>query len=180
MKTRFFLLCFLLPVWLTANSQTEATATCSPVKGGKICYSDEVASVHTESRLFAIINEWANDSFGLDIFYSNVSSNKNRGTVLVSSKMELLLNETERTYIKFRLRINCYDRRYTAEITDIVYQYDPYNDKRIKTYPAESVILNEGRDNSVAIIKAPQLFCEATHDFAEKLLGEIFDATKGK
>jgi hypothetical protein len=167
-------------VWLIANGQTGTTATCSPVKDGKICYSDDVSTTHAESRLYAIISKWANDSFGTDIFYSNVSLNKNRGTVLVSSKMELLLNKTEKTYIKFRLRISCYNKRYTAELTDIVYQYDPYNDKRIKTYPAESVILNEGKSNSVAIIKDPLLFCEATHDFAEKLLGEIFDATKRK
>lgn len=177
MKHRILLYCLLLPAWLAVNGQSSNT--CSPVKNGKICYSDEVeVKTHSKTQLFDTINKWAVDAFGTDIFFSNVSSNKNRGTILVSSKVELLLNETEKTYIKFRLRISCYDKRYTAEMTDIVYQYDPYNDKRIKTYPAENVILNEGRGNSIAIIQNPRLFCEATHDYAEKLLGEIFDATK--
>lgn len=179
MKHKVFLLCLLLPAWLAVNGQSKVT--CSPVKNGKICYSDEVeVSTHSRDRLFEAVNKWATNAYGSDIFFSNVSSNKNRGTILVSSKVELLLNETEKTYLKFRLRISCYDKRYTAEMTDIVYQYDPFNDKRIKTYPAENVILDEGKENTVAIIKDPRLFCEATHDFAEKLLGEIFDAIKKK
>ncbi|MDF9830829.1 DUF4468 domain-containing protein [Parabacteroides sp. PF5-6] len=177
MKHRIFLLCLLLPAWLAAQGQGKTT--CSPVKNGKICYNDEVeAATYTKDRLFESISKWATNAYGTDIFFSNVSANKNRGTILVSSKVELLLSETEKTFVKFRLRICCYDKRYTAEMTDIVYQYDPYNDKRVKTYPAENVILNEGKGNTVALIQDPRLFCEATHDFAEKLLGEIFDATK--
>lgn len=179
MKHKILLLCLLLPAWLVAGSQSNTT--CSPVKNGKICYSDDVeVASHSRAQLFDTINKWAIDAYGSDIFFSNVSSNKNRGTILVSSKVELLLNETDKTYLKFRLRIHCYDKRYTAEITDIVYQYDPYNDKRVKTYPAENVILNEGKSNTIALVKEPLLFCEATHDFAERLLGEIFDAVKKK
>jgi len=171
------LLYMLLSVWFVANSQTKAT--CSPVKNGKICYSDEVKVNNlSESQLFSIINKWAAKTYGSDLFFSNVSSNKGRGTILISSKMELLLGPEERTYIKFRLRIHCHTNYYTVELTDIVYQYDPDNDKRYKTYPAENVIINEGKGNSVSIIKDPKLFCDATHDFAEKQMGEIFDAVK--
>lgn len=179
MKRNIILLfCLLLPAWLAVKGQE---ATCSPMKNGKICYSDEVeVKSRNKKQIFDTLNKWAIDTFGTDIFFSNVSANRTRGTILISSKVDLLLNETESTYLKFRLRIHCYDKRYTAEISEIVYQYDPYNDKRIKTYPAEQVILREGKGNSVAIVKDPLLFCEATHDYAEKLLGEIFDAVMGQ
>jgi len=160
---------------------SQAETTCAPVRNGKICYSDDVAVANmSKERLYNAINKWAVQTYGTDVFFSNVSSNKSRGSILVSSKMELLLNDKDKTFIKFRMRINCLENRYTVEVTDVVYQYDPFNERSYKTYPAENVILNEGKNNSVEIIKDPRLFCEATHDFAEKLMSEVFDATKKK
>lgn len=177
---KILLFCFILAGTWTINAQ-QADVTCSPVKKGKVCYSDEVAVNNlSKERLFEIINKWAVKNYGSDVFFSNVSSNKGRGTILISSKVELLLSEKESTFVKFRMRIHCLDGKYTIDLTDIVYQYDPLNEKRIKTYPAENVILNEGKGNSVESIKNPLLFCEATHDYAEKLMGEVFDAVKRK
>lgn len=167
----------MLTVWLAANSQSAIT--CSPVKNGKICYSDEVTVKSlSQNQLFEIINKWAVKNYGSDVFFSNVSSNKSRSTILISSKVELLLGGKESTFLKFRMRIHCHSGSYHIDLTDIVYQYDPLNEKRFKTYPAENVILNEGKGNTVDIIKNPLLFCEATHDYAEKLMGEVYDAVR--
>ena len=51
------------------------------------------------------------------------------------------------------MRITCFDNRYTIEASDIVYQYDPLNDKKYKTYKAEDVIANNGDSNTIALIK---------------------------
>ncbi|MDL2255846.1 DUF4468 domain-containing protein [Parabacteroides sp. OttesenSCG-928-K15] len=182
---KYFYLFFLLFTTLVVTAENknnipqEEVYTCSPVKNGKICYSDDVSlRTISKGRLFAIISDWAHKNYGSDIFYSNVSANKSRGSILISSKVELLLSETDKTMMKFRMRIQCYDNRYTIEVSDISYQYDPEQTRRIKSYPAEEVILNEGKSNRIAIIKDPVLFCEATYYFAEKLMGEIYDATK--
>lgn len=177
MKNKFLLLCIFLPMWFLGYSQAEET--CAPVKNGKICYSDDVTVGNmSKERLYDAINKWAVKAYGTDVFFSNVSSNKARASILISSKMELLLNEEDKTFIKFRMRINCLENRYTVEVTDIVYQYDPLNGRSYKTYPAENVILNEGKNNSVEIIKDPRLFCDATHDFAQKLMAKVFDIVK--
>lgn len=179
MEKKLGLFLLLLSFCFTGFSQEETT--CAPVKDGKICYSDQVRFKNmSKERLYDAVNKWAAKTYGTDIFFSNVSSNRNRGTVLISSKMELLLNETEKTYIKFRIRINCSENLYTVDITDIVYQYDPYNERRFKTYPAENVILKEGKGNTVEVIKNPLLFCEATHDFAEMQMSDLFEAVTNK
>lgn len=158
-----------------------ADPTCAPVRNGKICYyADEARENQSKNQLFETINQWAVKKYGSDVFYSNVSSNKTKGSVLVSSKIELLLDDTDKTLVKFRMRIQCYNNRYTAEITDITYQYNPDDDKRIRTYPAEDVIIREGKENKVAIIKDPLLFCNATRFLAAGILQEINDITQKK
>ena len=50
------------------------------------------------------------------------------------------------------------------------------NNKKFKTYPAESVIANNGKSNTIALIKDPKLFCNATFFFVENLFADILDA----
>ena len=76
------------------------------------------------------------------------------------------------------MRITCFDNRYTIEASDIVYQYDPLNDKKYKTYKAEDVIANNGDSNTIALIKDPKLFCNATFFFVENLFADVFDAAQ--
>lgn len=174
-----FLLC-LLPAIGMGQGHKGAVKACAPMKNGKVCYSDEVEMKNTtQMELFNAINKWAVKTYGRDIFLSNLSSNKNNGTILISSKIEMLLEDVDKTQIKFKMRINCYPNKYTAEISDIVYQYDVDGTKRYKTYPAESVIANNGKSNTIAAIHDPVLFCNATFFFMENLLGDVFEAAKG-
>ena len=144
-----------------------------------VCYSDDVEIENTSKlEIFNAINAWAKKSYGKDVFLSNVNSNKNKGTIFVSSKVELLLNDTDKTIIKYKMRITCFDNRYTIEASDIVYQYDPLNDKKYKTYKAEDVIANNGDSNTIALIKDPKLFCNATFFFVENLFADVFDAAQ--
>ena len=83
---------------------------------------------------------------------------------------------TDKTIIKYKMKINCHDNCYSAEVSNIVYQYDPQNNKKFKTYSAESVIANNGKSNTVALIKDPKLFCNATFFFVENLFADILDA----
>ncbi|MDH6534414.1 DUF4468 domain-containing protein [Parabacteroides sp. 52] len=179
MKRILLLLLILLPSYLQIQANNEETKTCAPMKGGKVCYSYNVkANNLSKARLYEAIQKWAAKTYGSDIFFSNVSSNKGKGSILISSKVELLLNETEKTFIKFRMRIQCYDDRCTIDITDITYQYDPEKDKRYNVYPAEEVIAENGKKNKVDLIKDPLLFCNATHYFAEGLMTEVVEAIK--
>ena len=49
-------------------------------------------------------------------------------------------------------------------------------EKKYKTYPAENVIANNGKSNTIALIKDPLLFCNATFFFAENLFADVFSA----
>ena len=95
---------------------------------------------------------------------------------MVQSKVELLLNETDKTLVSYCLKIECKEGMYRCQLTDISYQYDPYNKKKYKNYPAEDVIANGGKGNKVGIIKDPKLFCNATFFYAENLFGEVFNS----
>lgn len=171
---KVLLLLFVLPLYCFGQGRVSELDTCSPMKDGKICYTDEVLLRNaSKAKLFDRISQWANSTYGRDVFLSNVSSNKNKGTIFISSKIELLLNETDKTQVKFKMRITCSDNKYVAEVSDILYLYDPEDDKRFKTYTAESVITNEGKSNVIAIIKDPQLFCNATSFFVRNLLAEV-------
>ncbi len=176
MKKIWLLLLLCLP--LACPAQTAKSTSCAPMRNGKVCYTWEVEINAGKTALFNALNKWATDTYGREVFLSSVSSNTSRQTVLVSSKVELLLNDTEKTIVKYKLNIACYDNRYAVEIKDIVYQYDPDHDKRYKTWPAESVIANEGKGNTVSSIKDPVLFCNATLYFAENLLADIREAAK--
>ncbi len=147
------------------------------MKEGKVCYTDE-EEIENASRLeiFNAIDAWAKENYGKDVFLSNVHSNKRKGTIFISSKVELLLNDTDKTLIKYKMNITCHDNRYTVEATDIVYQYDPLNDKKYKTYKAEEVIARNGKGNTVELIKDPRLFCDATFFFIENLFADVYGA----
>lgn len=172
----FFCLC-LLPLWAAAQGHKGKVEECAPMKEGKICYTDEV-EVEDKSRkeLFDAISRWAKKSYGKDYFLSNVVTNQSKGTVSVNSKVELLLNETDKTIVKYKMRITCADGGYTVEVSHIVYQYDPENTKKYKTYPAENVIAQNGKSNTVALIKDPLLFCNATFFFVENLFADVYAA----
>ena len=180
MKKRVLFLIGLLSVSLSAvfaQGNQGNVSGCAPMKNGKVCYQDEVQVKELDkSRIFDILANWARENYGKDVFNSNVTSNKTNGTIAISSKIEILLNDTEKTLVKYRLNMHCTNSGYTAEVTNISYQYDPKNEKKYKTYTAESVIANDGASNTIPIIKDPKLFCNATFFFAEGLFADIMKA----
>ncbi len=90
------------------------------------------------------------------------------------------MDETDSVQVKFKVFIHCRDNEYTVEATDIRYLYDPHNNKKHRTYNAEDVILNQGKDNKIAIISDPELFCKATQFYFNSLFKEIKQAATGK
>lgn len=179
MKTILLFLFLFSPVLAAAQGHKGTVETCAPVKGGKICYYDEVEVKNAaKNEIYTAIRKWANKEYGRDIFLSNVSSNGARGSILVSSKIEILLGEADKTQVKYRMWINCMDGKYTVEVSDITYQYDPGNERRFKSYKAEDVIMNGGKENKVGIIKDPALFCNATFFFVENLFADVYSAAK--
>lgn len=177
MKRVFFLLIMILPVLAMAQGHKGTVEDCAPMKDGKVCYTDsEEMTGKSQTEIFATIHKWAKKNYAKDIFISSISANKSKGTIFIGSKVELLLNETDKTIVKYKMFITCQDESYSVELKDITYQYDPENDKRFKTYPAENVIANNGKSNTVAIIKNPKLFCDATFFFVENLFADIYNA----
>lgn len=177
MRNLILYLLILCPVQATAQGHKGDVSECAPMKDGKVCYRDTVrVNDMTQGRLFDVIDEWAKKNYGRDVFLSNITSKKSRGLIRLSSKVELLLNDTDKTTVKYRMTIFCYNNSYSVEVSDIAYLYDPKNDKKFKTYPAESVIAGNGKKNTVALIKDPKLFCNATFFFVENLFADILDA----
>lgn len=170
----------LCSVWSMGQGHKGSVDACAPMKEGKVCYSDDVEMEGmNKMEIFNAIHKWAKKNYAKDYFLSNISANKSKGTIFVSSKVELLLNDTDKTLVKYKMNIHCFDNRYTIEVSNIVYQYDPENTKKYKTYPAENVIVNNGKSNTVAIIKDPLLFCNATFFFVESLFADVYDAAQG-
>lgn len=169
----------MFPVLVMAQGQKGTVETCAPMKDGKVCYTDQVEmNGMTQATLFEAVSKWAKKEYGRDVFLSNLSTNKKKGSIMVSSKMELLLNETDKTMVKYKMSIQCKDNGYSIELKDLVYQYDPQNNKQFKTYPAEHVIASNGLSNTVAIIKDPKLFCNATFFMAEQIFSNVLDAAQ--
>lgn len=179
MKRIIILLLLICPVLVMAQGHKGNVESCAPMKEGKVCYSDEVdVEGMSKGELFNAIDKWARKNYGKDVFLSSVVSKKSKGTIFINSKVELPLNETDKTIVKYKMRIYCHDSKYNIELTDISYQYDPNNEKKYKTYPAENVIANNGKSNTISIIKDPLLFCNATFFFAENLFADVFDAVE--
>ena len=178
MKKQLILFCLAcLPLWAFAQGHKGKVAECAPMKEGKVYYADQVEMEgKSQTELFNAISKWAKKSYGKDYFLSNVVTNKAKGTVFINSKVELLLSETEKTIVKYKMRIYCADGQYTVDVSNIVYQYDPENNKKYKTYPAENVIANHGKSNTIALIRDPLLFCNATFFFVENLFADVFAA----
>lgn len=177
MKKIFICILLMFPVLIMAQGHKGEVDECAPMRNGKVCYRDTVrVDDMNQLQLFNVISKWAKKNYGKDVFLSNVTTKKSKGIINVSSKVELLLNDTDKTLIKYKMKITCYDNCYSAELSNITYQYDPDNEKKFKTYPAESVIANNGKSNTVAVITDPKLFCNATFFFVENLFGDILDA----
>lgn len=179
MKKYLIILLLIVPVLVIAQGQKGSVEECAPMRRGKVCYTDEVemkGMIQTE--LFKAINAWAKKAYGTDVFLSNVSSNEKKGTILVSSKVELLLDDVDQTRLKYKMMITCYDGKYTTELSNITYQYDAAKNNRYKTYKAEDVIADNGKDNAVEAIKDPVLFCNATFFFVESLFADVLSAAK--
>lgn len=179
MKKFVLFLFMMMPLLVMAQGHKGKVDDCAPIKEGKICYTDEVdIDGASKMEIFNAISKWAKKNYGKDLFLSNVNTNKKKGTIFISSKVELLLNDTDKTIVKYKMNITCFDNRYVVEASDIVYQYDPLNDKKFKTYKAEDVIANNGESNTIAIVKDPKLFCNATFFFIENLFADIYGAAE--
>lgn len=179
MKKVLILVLILLPVLAMAQGHKGNVESCAPMKDGKVYYSDEVeVEDMSQAALFNAVDKWAKKNYGKDVFLSSISSSKSKGTVSVNSKIELLLNDTDKTIVKFKMKITCRNEGYSIELSNITYQYDPENNKKFKTYAAENVIANNGKSNTIALIKDPKLFCNATFFFAEQLFSNVFDAVQ--
>ena len=90
MKKILLLIYMMFPVLVMAQGHKGEVDECAPMKNGKVCYSDDVEIENTSKlEIFNAINAWAKKSYGKDVFLSNVNSNKNKGTIFVSSKVEL-------------------------------------------------------------------------------------------
>lgn len=178
MKHLVFLFIFS-SVLAMSQSNKGAVEDCAPMKKGKVCYTDAVEMKGVDkSTLFNAIDMWAKKNYGKDVFMSNVSSNKNKGTILVSSKVELLLNDSTKTLLRYKMYINCENNNYSCDVTDIHYQYTAKNNRRFKHYAAEEVIADNGKSNTAEAIKDPLLFCKGTFFFAESLFAEVNEAVK--
>ena len=177
MKKIILFLFAMLPLLVLAQGHKGTVESCAPTKNSKVCYSDEIEIKEaSQTDLFNSIHKWAKDNYGKDVFISSVSANKNKGTIFIGSKVELLLNDKDKTILKYKMRINCKDGGYTIELSDITYQYNPEDEKKLKSYPAEDVIIGNGKGNKVTEIKDPLLFCNATYFFVESLFADVFDA----
>lgn len=178
-KVIAYLLFALFPIACFAQGNKGKAEECAPMKDGKVCYTDDIVMKGaTAGALYDAINTWATAEYGKDVFVSNVSSNKGRKTILVSSRIELLLNETDKTILKFKMYISCFDGNYKVEVKNLSFQYDPDKADRLRTYPAESVIADNGKGNKIPSIKDPELFCNATFFFIEGLLDDVYVAAK--
>jgi len=175
----YIIVMILFPVFCFGQGNKGKVDDCAPVKDGKVCYTDDIVMQGaSQEALYEAISSWAKTEYGRDVFVSNVSCNRGRKTILISSKIELLLNETDKTYLKYKMYISCYDNNYKVEVTNLTYQYDPDKADRLRVYPAESVILNGGKGNIIPSIKNPELFCNATFFFVEGLLDDVYLAAK--
>ncbi|MCD8176432.1 MAG: DUF4468 domain-containing protein [Tannerellaceae bacterium] len=166
------LLSLLIPSFLFAGNEGN---TCSPVKEGKICYTDEVKLNGSDrAEVFQAFHQWAKKEYGKDVFLSNVSENRSKGTLLISTKIELLLTDEVKTQVKYKLYITCDHNKYTIEARNIKYIYEPELVKRYRTFAAEDVIMDGGKANQSPLIADPQLFCEGTHFYFTNLFAEIY------
>lgn len=167
----------LLPALVVAQGSKGKVDGCAPMKEGKVCYVDEVdMDGMSQQKIYEGISRWAKKNYAKDIFLSNIITNKKKHSLFISSKVELLLNDTDKTIVKYKMNIVCEEGRYTATLTDIYYQYDPNNKKKYENIPAEDVIAHGGKHNKVALIENPELFCNATYFYAESLFGEVFNS----
>lgn len=180
MKKRFvFLLLVFFPLFCFAQENSGRAKPCAPVKEGKICYTDNIKMENaSQLSLYRAISAWAKEEYGKDIFISNVSSNNARRTILISSRIELLLNEVEKTILKYKMYISCFDNNYKVEVKELTYLYDPDHGDRLRTYSAEDVIADNGNACKVPSIRDPKLFCDATAFFVEGLFDQVFLAAK--
>ena len=180
-KHLFVFVCAFSSFAVMAQGHKGSVSDCAPMKRGKVCYTDMVEMPGlSRDKLFDLIDVWARNNYGKDVFMSNVNSNKLKRTVLVSSKVELLLNDSTKTFLSYKMFITCEENKYTSEVRDIVYQYDAKNNKRFKTYRAEEVIADNGASNTASTIKDPVLFCNATFFFVENLFAEVNQSVKLK
>ena len=158
-------------------AQGELKVSDAVAKQKKITYTcTETVPSKSKAEIFSCINRWAKKNYGKDVFVSNISSNKQDATIFISSKIEILLSETDSTILKYKMNISCAEGKYTIKVSDLSYQYDPQNNRRFKSYPAEDVISQQGKNNKVDIIKDPALFYKATYGYMEILFNEVKQA----
>lgn len=170
----------LFHVLTMAQGHKGSVDNCAPMKNGKVCYTDEVEMPGMSRKdLFNAIHAWAKKNYAKDVFLSNVAVNKAESSILVSSKIELLLTDSIKTRLSYKMTITCNDGYYLCELKDIRYQYDADNNKRYKTYAAEEVIADNGLSNTAETVKDPVLFCNATFFFVESLFADVHTAASG-
>jgi len=181
MKRLICLLFILFPLICLAQGNKGTVESCAPMKKGKVCYEDVVEMKgFTQDELYNNINKWAKREYGSDIFISNTIANRAKKTIMINSKIELLLGDDEKSILKYKMYISCHDNEYRVEVRDLTFFYDPEGRGRVKRYIAESILANNGKGNKVPAIKIPEVFCNATFFFVEGLFGDVLEAAKGQ
>ena len=176
MKKFLLIMCLMFPVLAMAQGHKGEIDDCVSMKDGVVYYADEEdIDGATKFEIFKAVNSWAKKIYKTPV---NVRSSKGKGTISINSKAELKINDTEKANIKYKLRITCTDGHYTIEATDIEYQYAADKNGKPKTYKAEDVIANNGKSNTIAEIKDPKAFCNATFFFVESLFADVYSAAE--
>ena len=160
-----------------AQGRKGRVAECAPIVDGVVCYQDE-RSVPDKSytTIFTAIQKWAKEEYGKELFISSVKSDSDKGTIVISSRVELLLSDTEKTLLTYKAYISCRQHKYTIDVKDLVFLYDPFQKHKYKKYPAEKILSNNGKNNPVWQIEDATLFCNATFFFMEELFTEVNNA----
>ena len=179
--TTLLLLLLAAPLGLIAQGHKGQVSGCAPMVDGKVCYQDDVEmNGKSDAMIYDAIQTWAKETYGKDLFISNMRTSQKNGTIRITSRIELLLNDTEKTVLKYHMNIQCFHHRYTIEVTKLEYLYNPENKdskrKKYKKYSAEKILANNGKGNTVPQIKDAELFCNATFFFVENLFSEVYDA----
>lgn len=144
---RLVLLLLLLPALLLAQENTRYLAGAVPMKEGKVLFTKDIqVPAYDKGQIYDIMLRWAHENFSKE-GRRVVFEDREKGQIAMVSKEYIVFSSTalslDRSYILYRLTVECEAHSCHLEMGGIRYLYDVAYQREPESYLAEEWITDE-------------------------------------
>lgn len=182
MKQLLLFLLFLIPLTLSAQTDSKYLAGAVPMKEGKIVFTKEIKVPNrSKDQIYTTLLQWAQQRFNTKD-QRVVFKDAQKGQIAILSKEYIIFSQSalslDRSMTSYRLVIQAMDNLCQVEMDGIRYSHNVSYQEKPETYIAEEWIIDKVALNGkkTKLSRVSGKFRKGTIDLADRLFTEVSQA----